>query len=68
MDPLSITAAGAGITVPALQSVRFLVRTIDNIIDAPVKDIRADFGATQPILQNIDNALKASPSDLIQSS
>jgi hypothetical protein len=70
MDPVSVTAAVVGITAPALQSVQFLARTIDNIKDAPdtVKNISADLRAIQPVLKNLDKALQDNPSQLIQSS
>lgn len=67
MDPLSITASIVSITTAALQSVRLLVKTIDDIKDAPetVKGVSDDLRAVQPVLQNLDKALYDSPSQII---
>jgi hypothetical protein len=49
MDHLSITASVVGVTTAALQSAQFLVKTIDNVKDAPsaVRDISADLRAVE---------------------
>ena len=53
MDPVSTIASVLGITTAALQSAQFLIKTIDNVKDAPgtVRDINADLRAVEPVLQ-----------------
>lgn len=67
MDPLSIIASVVGITTAALQSAQFLIKTIDNVSDAPsiVKDISADIHAVEPVLQSLDRALQGDASQII---
>jgi hypothetical protein len=69
MDPLSITASIAGITMAALQSAQFLTKTIDNIRGAPatVTSISTDLRAVQPLLQSLARALQDSSSQIILS-
>lgn len=54
-DPLSITASVVGLTTAALQSVQFLVQTIDNVKGAPeiLKGVTTDLRVIQPVLQNL---------------
>jgi hypothetical protein len=69
MDPLSITASVLGITTAALQSAQYLVKTIDNVRDAPItiKDISVDLRAVERILQTLDRALQSDSSQVIVS-
>jgi hypothetical protein len=69
MDPLSITASVVGITTAALQSVQFLVKTIDNVKDAPatIKEISADLRAIETVLQDLNVKRQDDSSQLIQS-
>jgi hypothetical protein len=70
MDPLSITAAAVGFTTAALQSAQFLVKTIDNIRDAPstIRDVTTDVRAVESVLQNLEKALNDGSSQIILSS
>jgi hypothetical protein len=54
-DPLSITASVVGIATAALQSTQFLVKTINNIKDAPgtIKDLSAIPGEELNISKDI---------------
>jgi hypothetical protein len=69
MDPLSITASIVGITTAALQSVRLLAKTIDNVKDVPVtvRSVSTDLQAVQPVLQNLDKALQDGTSQIVLS-
>ncbi|MCJ1312307.1 hypothetical protein MMC25_005981 [Agyrium rufum] len=69
MDPLSITASLVGITTAALQSAQFLVKTIDNVKDAPrtIKDISADVRAIESVLQDLNTKVQNESSQLIRS-
>ena len=53
-DPLSVGASVVGIATAALKSVQFLVRTINDIKDAPraIKDIRADLIVIESVLDD----------------
>ena len=55
VDLLSITASVAGITMAALQSAQFLVKTIENIKDAPstIKELTADIGVVESVLYQL---------------
>ena len=54
-DLLSITASVAGITTAALQSAQFLVKTIENIKDAPstIKELTADLRVVELVLHQL---------------
>jgi hypothetical protein len=54
-DPLSITASVIGIATAALQSVQFLVQTIDGVKGVPdvIQNISSDLRAIQPVLQSL---------------
>jgi hypothetical protein len=69
MDPLSITASAVGIATAALQSAQFLVKTIDNIKDAPrtIKDISADLRVIESVLQDLNTKEQDGSSQIIQS-
>lgn len=69
MDPLSITASVVGITTAALQSAQFLVKTIDNVKDAPgiIKDISADLRAIESVLQDLNKKVQDGSSQIIRS-
>lgn len=69
MDPLSITASVASITMAALQSAQFLTKTIDNIREAPtsIASISSDLRAVRPALQSLARALQDSSSQIILS-
>jgi len=69
MDPLSITASVIGITTAALQSAQFLVKTIDNVKDAPatIKDISADLRAIESVLQDLNARAQGGSSQIIRS-
>jgi hypothetical protein len=69
MDPISITASVAGMTMAALQSAQFLIKTIDNIREAPVTvtSISTDLRTVQPALQSLARALQDSSSQIILS-
>jgi hypothetical protein len=69
MDPLSITAAVVGITTAALQSVQFLVQTIDNIKEAPdtIKGVNTDLRVVQPVLQSLISTVQHSSSEIVLS-
>jgi hypothetical protein len=68
MDPLSITASVVGITTAALQSTRILVKTIDNVKDAPatIKEISADLRAVEFVLQDLKAKAQDGSSQVIQ--
>jgi hypothetical protein len=69
MDPLSITASVVGITTAALQSAQFLVKTIDNVKDAPgtIKDICTDLRAIESVLQDLNAKVQDGSSQIIRS-
>ncbi len=69
MEPLSITASVVGITTAALQSAQFLVKTIDTVKDAPgtIKDISADLGAIESVLQDLNAKVQDASSQIIRS-
>lgn len=69
MDPLSITASVVGITTAALQSVQFLVRTIDGVKGAPeiIEGVTADLRAIQPVLQSLLQTTQDYSSQLVLS-
>ena len=69
MDPLSVTASVVGITTAALASTQFLVKTIDNVKDAPatIKDISADLRAVESVLQDLNAKAQDGSSQIIQS-
>ena len=70
MDPLSITASVVGITTAALQSAQFLVKTIDNVKDAPhtIKDISTDLRVVESVLQDLNTKAQDGSLQIIQSS
>ncbi|KUJ12748.1 uncharacterized protein LY89DRAFT_687709 [Mollisia scopiformis] len=69
-DPLSITASVVGITTAALQSAQFLVKTIDNIKDAPgtIKDLSVDLRVVECVLQELNANVQYASSQIIRSS
>lgn len=69
MDPLSITASIVGITTAALQSVQFLVHTIDGVKGAPdiIEGVSADLRAIQPVLQSLLRNAQDSSSQIVPS-
>jgi hypothetical protein len=69
MDPLTITASVVGITTAALQSVQFLVQTIDKIKEAPdtIKGVSTDLRVIQPVLQSLVRIVQDSPSEIVLS-
>ncbi|PVH67592.1 hypothetical protein DL98DRAFT_662565 [Cadophora sp. DSE1049] len=69
-DPLSITASVIGITTAALQSARFLVKTIDNVKDAPgtIKDLSADLRIVESVLQELNANVQEDSLQIIRSS
>jgi hypothetical protein len=69
MDPLGIAASVVGITTAALQSAQFLVKTIDNIKDAPgtIKDISADLRAIESVLQDLNVKVQDGSLQIIRS-
>tara|TARA_R110002003_G_scaffold1184_5_gene22604 strand:- start:11063 stop:11626 length:564 start_codon:yes stop_codon:yes gene_type:complete len=69
MDPLTITASVVGITTAALQSVQFLVQTIDKIKEAPdtIKGVSTDLRVIQPVLQSLIRIVQDSPSEIVLS-
>ncbi|KAK0113062.1 hypothetical protein ONS95_014768 [Cadophora gregata] len=69
-DPLSITASMIGITTAALQSAQFLVKTIDNIKDAPgtIKDLSADLRVVESVLQELNANVQDDSLQFIRSS
>lgn len=69
MDPLSITASVVSITTAALQSAQFLVKTIDNVKDAPgtIKDISADLRAIESVLQDLNAKVQDGSLQIIRS-
>ncbi|PVH69236.1 hypothetical protein DL98DRAFT_474010 [Cadophora sp. DSE1049] len=69
-DPLSITASVVGITTAALQSAQFLVKTIDNIKDAPgtIKDLSADLRVFESVLQELNANVQDDSLQIIRSS
>ncbi|KAL5313286.1 hypothetical protein ACEPPN_019019 [Leptodophora sp. 'Broadleaf-Isolate-01'] len=69
-DPLSITASVVGITTAALQSAQFLVKTIDNIKDAPgtIKDLSADLRVVESVLQELNANVQDHSLQIIRSS
>jgi hypothetical protein len=69
-DPLSITASVVGITTAALQSTQFLVKTIDNIKDAPgtIKDLSADLQVVESVLQKLNANVQDDSWQIIRSS
>jgi hypothetical protein len=70
MDPLSITASVVGITTAALQSAQFLVKTIDNIKDAPgtIKDLSADLRVVESVLRELNANVQDDSLQIIRSS
>lgn len=69
MEPLSITASVVGITTATLQSAQFLVKTIDNVKDAPgtIKDISADLRAIESVLQDLNTKVQDGSLQIIRS-
>lgn len=59
-DPLSVAASVVGIAGAALQSIHFLVTTIDRIQDAPkvLKGITSDLKAIEPVLKDLAAGLQ----------
>jgi hypothetical protein len=70
MDPLSITASVVGITTAALQSAQFLVKTIDNVKDAPhtINEISTDLRVVESVLQDLNTKAQDGSLQIIQSS
>lgn len=68
-DPLSITASIVGITTAALQSVQFLVQTIDNVKGAPdiLRGVTTDLRVIQPVLQSLIGSAQDASSQIVLS-
>ncbi|KAL3427465.1 hypothetical protein PVAG01_00974 [Phlyctema vagabunda] len=69
-DPLGVTASVVGITTAALQSAQFLVKTIDNIKDAPgtIKDLNADLRVVESVLQELNANMQDDSLQIIRNS
>ncbi|KAJ4350308.1 uncharacterized protein N0V89_008929 [Didymosphaeria variabile] len=69
VDPLSITVSVVGITTAALQSIQFLIQTIDKIKDDPdtIKGVSTDLHVIQPVLQNLVKLAQDNSSPIILS-
>ncbi|KAF2016554.1 hypothetical protein BU24DRAFT_422914 [Aaosphaeria arxii CBS 175.79] len=67
MDPLSIPASIAGVTMATLKSVQLLVQTIENIREAPVivLSISNDLRTIQPVLQSLAGAMQNNSSQIV---
>jgi hypothetical protein len=68
-DPLSTTASVVGVTTAALQSVQFLVQTIDGVRGAPdtIKSVSTDLCAVQLVLQDLVRTLQDDSSQIVLS-
>lgn len=69
MEPLSITASIVGITTAALQSIQFLIQTIDGVKGAPeiIKGVSADLRAIRPVFQSLLRDTQDSSSQIVLS-
>lgn len=67
---VGITASVVGITTAALQSAQFLVKTIDNIKDAPgtVKELTADLRVVESVLHQLIPNVQGDSEQIIGSS
>lgn len=68
-DPLSITASIVGLATAALQSVQFLVQTIDGVKGAPevIKSVSTDLRVIQPTLQSLLRTVQDDSSQVVLS-
>jgi len=68
-EVLAVAASAVGIATAALQSIQFLLNTIDNMKDAPnaVKTIKVDLQAVDPVLRQLDTALQGDNSQVVLS-
>jgi hypothetical protein len=68
-DGLSFAASAVGIATLAIQSVQFLLKTIDDTRDVPetVKNIKVDLQAVEPVLRHLDTALQGDDSQILLS-
>ncbi|KAH6629676.1 hypothetical protein C7974DRAFT_394979, partial [Boeremia exigua] len=69
MEGVSITASVLSITTAAVQSVQFLVKTIDNIKDAPetIGAVSTDLRILQPVLHDLGKAAQDDASQIVLS-
>ena len=60
-DGLSIVGSVVGIATAVVQSIQFLIATIDNIKDAPdtIRNIKLDLQAVEPVLRNLSTAAQS---------
>lgn len=68
-DPLSVAASVVSLAMAALQSVQFLVQTIDGVKGAPdvVKNVSADLRVIQSTLQSLLRAVQDDSSQVVLS-